>query len=150
MFGELEQEQIDQLLRNEAFGRLGCHAKGRTYVVPISYVYDGESIYGYSIDGMKLQFMQRNPEVCFQVDHIQNQSNWQSVIVWGTFEVLEGDVAVQAAQLLMQRGLALIASGQSFHRVGAMEKQRFDTPHQHITVYRIHITEKTGRFEETL
>lgn len=150
MFGELDQEHINQLLRNEASGHLGCHAEGRTYVVPISYVYDGESLYGYSIDGMKLQFMQRNPEVCLQVDHIQNLSNWQSVIVWGTFEALEGDAAVQAAQLLMQRGLALIASGQSFHRVGEMEKHRTAALHQHITVYRIHITEKTGRFEETL
>jgi len=150
MFGELDQEQIDQLLRSEAFGHLGCHAEGKTYVVPISYVSDGESIYGYSIDGMKLQFMQSNPEVCLQVDHIQNLSNWQSVIVWGTFEVLEGDAAVQAAQLLMQRGLALIASGPSFHRVGTIEQHRTDALHQHIAIYRIHITEKTGRFEETL
>ena len=150
MFGELDQEQIDQLLRSQAFGHLGCHAEGKTYVVPISYVYDGEGIYGYSINGMKLQLMQSNPEVCFQVDHIQNLSNWQSVIIWGTFEALEGDDAAQAAQLLMQRGLALVASGQSFHRVGVMEKHRFDTPHPHITIYRIHITEKTGRFEETL
>jgi nitroimidazol reductase NimA-like FMN-containing flavoprotein (pyridoxamine 5'-phosphate oxidase superfamily) len=150
MFGELNQEQIDQLLRNEAFGRLGCHVEGKTYIVPISYVYDGESIYGYTIDGMKLQFMQRNPEVCFQIDHIQNLSNWRSVIVWGTFETLDGDAAAQAAQLLMQRGLALIASGQSFHRVGAMEKHHTDALHQHITIYRIQIVEKTGRFEETL
>ena len=150
MFGELDQEQVHQLLHNEAHGHLGCHAEERTYVVPISYVYDDENIYGYSIDGMKLQLMLRNPEVCFQVDHIQNLSNWQSVIVRGTFEALEGDAAVQAAQLLMQHGLALVASGQSFHRVGVMEKQRSDTHHQHITVYRIHIAEKTGRFEETI
>lgn len=149
MLDELDQEQIDQLLRSEAFGRLGCHAEGRTYVVPISYVYDGENIFGYSIEGMKLQFMRRNPEVCFQVDHIQNLSNWQSVIAWGTFETLEGEAATEAAQLLAHRGLALLASGRSFHRVGEAERHHTTTPHQHVTVYRIHITEKTGRFEKT-
>ncbi len=149
MFDELDQAHIDQLLRTEAVGRLGCHAEGRTYVVPISYVYDGKNIYGYSIGGMKLHLMQRNPEVCFQVDHIQNQSNWQSVIAWGTFEALEGDAATQAAQLFAQHGLALIASGQSFHYVGAKDSHHIDSTQQHITVYRIHITEKTGRFEKT-
>ncbi len=142
MFGELDQGQIDQLLRSEAVGRLGCHAEGRTYVVPISYVYDGENIYGYSIDGMKLHLMQRNPEVCFQVDHIQNLSNWQSVIAWGTFEALEGAAAAHGAKLFAQHGLTLIASGQSFHRVG-------ETDSQHIIVYRVRLTEKTGRFEKT-
>ena len=41
MLGELDDEQIDQVLRAENIGRLGCIANGWPYVVPIAYVYDG-------------------------------------------------------------------------------------------------------------
>lgn len=46
MLGELNRAQIDQVLRGELVGRVGCHAGGQTYVVPITYVYDGEYVYG--------------------------------------------------------------------------------------------------------
>src|SRR5579884_3829250 len=96
MFGELSQEQIDQVLHAGIVGRIGCHAEGKTYVIPISYVYDGESIYAQSLAGLKLQMMRLNPEVCFEVDQIKNASNWQSVIAWGTFEELKGEEGAKA------------------------------------------------------
>lgn len=55
MLGELNKGQIEQVLLSELIGRIGCYADGQTYVVPITYVYDGESIYGHSVDGMKLR-----------------------------------------------------------------------------------------------
>ena len=41
MLGHLNQEPIEQVLRSEVIGRLGCHASGRTYVVRVTYAYDG-------------------------------------------------------------------------------------------------------------
>jgi len=32
--------------------------------------------------------MRKNPEVCFQLDVIENLASWRSVICWGTFEEL--------------------------------------------------------------
>jgi nitroimidazol reductase NimA-like FMN-containing flavoprotein (pyridoxamine 5'-phosphate oxidase superfamily) len=146
MVGELKQEQIDQFLHSQAIGRLGCYAEVRTYVVPINYAYDGQHIYARSINGMKLQIMRLNPEVCFEVDHIITASNWQSVIAWGTFEKLQGEEAANALRLLVKQLMTQIASGQSLH---------FVDPQQHTTqvprtssIYRIHLTEKTGRFEK--
>ena len=48
MLGELDAEQIEELLRAEVLGRIGCHADGRTYVVPVTFAYDGECVYGHS------------------------------------------------------------------------------------------------------
>ena len=68
MLGELTSDQIEHLLHSEVVGRIGCHAAGRTYVVPVNYAYDGEFLYGHAADGMKLQMMRENPELCFEVD----------------------------------------------------------------------------------
>src|SRR5207249_11652316 len=86
--GELDSNQIDHLLQTEVVGRLGCHADGKTYIVPITYVYDGGYVYGHTIEGTKTRMMRANPEVCFEVDHIDDLTNWQSVIAWGSFEEL--------------------------------------------------------------
>ena len=44
MLGSLSSAEIEDLLRTEVVARLGCHAEGRTYVVPITYVYDGDAL----------------------------------------------------------------------------------------------------------
>ncbi len=150
MFGELEQAQIDQILHSEMIGRIGSHVDGRTYIVPVNYAYDGTYIYGRTINGLKLQMMRTNPEVCFQVDHIKNLSNWQSVITWGTFEELAGEEAANAIHLLAQRLITLIASGQSIHEITSHDIHAASTPQQRIAVYRVRLTEKTGRFETTV
>src|SRR5262245_55355972 len=107
MIGTLDETQIDALLRSEKIGRLGCHADGRTYVVPISYVYDGWYLYGHAVEGQKIRMMRAYPEVCLQVDHIRNLAHWRSVIVWGTFEELHGDAALDVARVLAKRLLPL-------------------------------------------
>ncbi len=143
MVGELTREQVDQLLRSEAIGRLGCHAEGKTYIVPINYVYDGHDIYARSISGLKLQMMRLNPEVCFEVDRIKNASNWQSVIAWGTFEELKGEDSAEPIQLLIQQLMMQVASGYSVH----VPPQNAEKNTQVASIYRVRLTEISGRFE---
>ncbi|MDP9236199.1 MAG: pyridoxamine 5'-phosphate oxidase family protein [Chloroflexota bacterium] len=80
MLGELNRKEIDHLLRAEQLGRIGCHAAGVTYIVPVSYVFDGTCIYALSGEGMKLRMMRENPRVCFEVEQVKRWYNWQSVI----------------------------------------------------------------------
>lgn len=144
MLGQLSRTQIEDMLHTEMVGRLGCHAEGKTYIVPINYVYDDENIYGHSLEGLQIQFLQAHPDVCFEVDHIQNLSNWRSVIAWGTFEELEGEEAARVAFLIMQREMTLIASGHSVHWMNRINLQSTSLISK---IYRIHLVEKTGRFE---
>jgi nitroimidazol reductase NimA-like FMN-containing flavoprotein (pyridoxamine 5'-phosphate oxidase superfamily) len=88
MFGNLNAAEIENLLRQEITGRIGCHADDVTYVVPISYSMMAPIYMTRTFEGMKLNMMRKNPSVCFQVDHMQNMANWQSVIAWGKFEEL--------------------------------------------------------------
>jgi uncharacterized protein len=148
MLRELTREQIEHLLHSEVVGRIGCHAEGRTYGVPVNYVYDGEFLYGHAADGMKLRMMRANPEVCFQVDHRIGLSDWQSVIAWGTFEELQGSEATRAMDLLLDRLLPLLASeGAPATRDTVRGAVAAGTPVERLTVYHIRLRERTGRCE---
>lgn len=143
MLGTLDQQQIDRVLSNGTVGRIGVHAEGRTYVVPTTYVFDGDSVYLHSAVGLKIRMMRANPDVCFQVDDIDDMANWRSVIAWGRYEELKGELAIAAMNLLISRLSPLTASettgpaGRIAGRVGNGEE----------VSYRIRLAERTGRFE---
>jgi uncharacterized protein len=151
MLGELSQDQVEQVLRSEVIGRIGCSADGRTYVVPITYAYDGRNVYGQSDDGMKLQMMRANPEVCFEVDHMDNLANWRSVIAQGTFEELEGAAADAGVELFIDRLLPPAGTESSNATLGGLEdiaEHLVDVGGVRPVTYRIKLSEKTGRFEK--
>lgn len=148
MFGELSPAEIEEVLKIQLVGRLGLHADGITYVVPISYAYDGENIYGHTLEGMKIEMMRKNAAVCFETDHLENMGNWKSVICWGEFEELnDEDEKREAIEKLMSRPLPLLVSD----TVKITSTWPF-SPNQGEDVegilYRIRLTKKTGRYEQ--
>lgn len=149
MLGELTPEQINAVLFNEVVGRIGCHGDGRTYIVPITYVFDGEAVYGHSADGLKIRMMRANPQVCFEVDQRDNLANWRSVIAWGVYEELQGQAAFDALQLLVAR-LAPVVTSETIRLsdpVAVTEGTPLrDSPKT--VIYRIRLVERTGRFEK--
>jgi nitroimidazol reductase NimA-like FMN-containing flavoprotein (pyridoxamine 5'-phosphate oxidase superfamily) len=141
MLGELTAEEIDEVLRSESIGRIGCYAFGRPYVVPITYAYDGLAVYAHSREGLKLRAMRSNPNVCFEVDHMASLSEWKSVIAMGAFSELREREAELAMQLLRRRLAPLVPSATS-------------APDGHLhpsgmpwSVFRIVLGQRTGRFE---
>jgi nitroimidazol reductase NimA-like FMN-containing flavoprotein (pyridoxamine 5'-phosphate oxidase superfamily) len=100
---ELTKDEIDEFLRRRLVGRVGCHAEGKTYVVPLIYVWDSGYVYVQSLDGRKIRMMRANPEVCFEVDEYEQDGSWHSVIIEGVYEELEGSAAEAAVALLVQR-----------------------------------------------
>lgn len=141
MLGTLDEKQIEHLLRSETVGRIGIHAGGRTYVVPTTYVYDGDAIYGHAAEGLKVRMMRESESVCFEVDHIDDMANWRSVIAWGSYEELGGDVATAAMNLLQSR-LAPLTASETAGPAGRAARDGAEV------AYRIRLTERTGRFEK--
>lgn len=149
MLGQLDACQIDEFLKSEIVGRLGCYANGRVYVVPITYVYEDGAIIGHSSDGLKLRMMRENPNVCFEVDRMTDLANWRSVIAWGRYEELSGAPADQALAHLLGRLLPLTATSETSHPPKDLTHQhRAQTEGLRAVIYRIRLTEKTGRFEK--
>src|SRR5215204_5229178 len=88
MIGVMSNEEIDATLRRHRVGRIGCSANDRPYVVPITYACDGEYVYGYSGLGRKIEVMREQPLVCFEVDELDGDVSWRSVIAEGLYEEL--------------------------------------------------------------
>lgn len=143
MIGELSDAQVERLLSESIIGRVGCHAFGKTYVVPITYAYDGAYAYVHSAEGMKLQMMRSNPHVCFEVDRMDDDANWESVIASGTFEELFGDDARRGMRILIDRIEPLVSfpPGASVHPKSGTSAG---------VVFRVRLEQKTGRFERRI
>ena len=88
MIGKLTDDQIEEVLKENVLGRIGCNDGKKTYVVPVNYVYDGKFIIAHSVYGMKIEMMRKNKQVCFEVDEMKSFTNWKSVIVWGEYQEL--------------------------------------------------------------
>lgn len=148
MLGELSSDQIEHVLRAEVVGRIGCFADGRIYVVPITYAYLDGAVYGHSAGGLKVRMMRKNPSVCFEVDQMDDMTNWRSVIAWGTFEELHGEEGRRGMGVLMQRLAPLMASATSAPDHGRRAGHQAETAASEAVIYRLVLSEKTGRFEK--
>jgi len=141
--GELTREQIDSVFYRQTVGRIGCHAAGRTYIVPITYAYDGEFIYCHSLPGMKISMMRENPNICFEVEEVENKRDWRTVIAWGTYHELEGEAAAKAIRLLIKQNIPYLTN----QIVTPTGKHRTHQPKESPVLFRIRVIDCTGRFE---
>ena len=148
MLGELSTSEIESVLAQNVVGRLGVHAAGRVYIVPVTYVYEQGTVYGHTTEGMKIDLLRKNPDCCFEVDEIKTIAHWQSVIAWGRFEELQGVEAAKVMERISTKLLPLLPSETSYAaRMGPTSTVRTSTQSGNSIVYRIILTEKTGRYE---
>ena len=148
MLGILNHFEIEEILSRQCIGRLGCHANGKTYVVPINYVYNSGYVYCHTHEGAKVKIMRENPNVCFETDVQETPYTWKSVIGWGEFEELkeEGD-RTRAFDILL---------GGSFPFLSKALKTELGAHYPFLPdnlddiggiTFRIRLEEKTGRFD---
>lgn len=144
MLGQLDSADVETELHNGVVGRIGCLSNGRPYVVPVCYAYHEGYVYGHGMPGAKLAALQHGGAVCFEIENITDLSNWRSVIAWGTAELLDGADARAGLDILLDHLAPVL--GPEFTAIHVAQHSGQDFPG---TVYRIHLTEKTGRFEKT-
>jgi nitroimidazol reductase NimA-like FMN-containing flavoprotein (pyridoxamine 5'-phosphate oxidase superfamily) len=149
MLGVLNDTQIKNLLSSQVVGRLACTDGSQPYIVPVTYSYDGKYIYGQTNEGLKLDILRSNSNVCFEVDAMTDMRNWQSVVVYGIFEELVGDEANEAKDIFFNRVLPLMTS-YTLHPYGHEVNNATvdDSNRVKNVMYRILITRITGRFEK--
>ena len=136
---ELSRGEIEEFLRNQRIARLGCHAGGVTYIVPLIYAYEDGAVVAVTTEGRKTAMLRENPRVCVEIDEYDadGKGSWRSVIAYGTYEELAGD-AVEPALSLMRERFARIA--------GRTAEPRQLRPN--VVVLRINLDEISGRTVE--
>ena len=129
MNGELNEQQINNILTSQLIGRLACCEDKYPYIVPVTYSYDGKYIYAQSVEGKKLDVLRKNPNVCF--------------------EELEKEEAEKARALLFDKVMPLMTKSsihQHEHDEG-LGHELSDKNRVKPIMFRIKINEKSGRFE---
>ncbi len=149
MIGKLNQEQMEDVLKSNVVGRIGCNDGEKTYVVPINYVFDGKFIIAHSVTGLKIQMMRKNPEVCFEVDEMKSFTNWKSVIAWGRYQELGDERERYSAMKLFVDRMMYMKISETAIPPETTEKRIHPRSPGYIkpVIYRIVITEMTGRYE---
>jgi uncharacterized protein len=138
MISKLGEVESRGLLREKLTGRLGCSDKGNPYVVPVNYLFDGECVYVHSLPGRKINILRANPNVCLQVDEIEDSYNWRSVIAFGHYEeILDVDERERILANLFKR----------LPHLTPVESLSTNSARQTI-VFRLRITEITGMYEK--
>lgn len=147
MLGKLTEQQIDELVSKQVTGRLGCVTNGKPYIVPINYFYKNSTVYAHSAPGKKIDMMRENPEVCFQVDQVSSIFRWQSAILWGTFEEITDPEKKQQAMQGLTHTLMPLVTTPAGHPSHGITSSETDLLKIELIVYKINVTEKTGKFE---
>jgi nitroimidazol reductase NimA-like FMN-containing flavoprotein (pyridoxamine 5'-phosphate oxidase superfamily) len=148
MYGALNDREMDALLARHRYGRLGYTLEGQIYIVPINYAYEGGVLYGHAakgtqvngaqVSGTKVRGMRQNPTVAFEVDEIQDAAHWRSVLLHGRFVELQDTEEQRHA---FARIVAQAGGGERSEVSWALDLE-------HLVLFRMEITSRTGRFEE--
>lgn len=63
-----DKTEMEKILHQETIGWLGLSGGNGPYVVPLNYAYvDGRILFHCALEGLKLDHIRANPEVCFSV-----------------------------------------------------------------------------------
>lgn len=136
----VEMQSLEQLklLEEMNFGHLACSQEDQPYIVPMNYAYDGENIFILTTEGMKTQWMNVNPKICFQIEQVSDQRHWQSVIVMGYAELLTHSEDIgRAAHFIVKKNPLLTPA---FNKTILSGEERSGGA----AVYRIHVSSMSG------
>ncbi len=143
MPNDLIQSDIEDILSRNYHAHLACCEDGKPYLVPTSYVFHENKLYGYTHPGKKIDILRKHPSVCVEVDDLTDQ-RWKSVILYGTFEELFGEDMRMAIKLLGQ-AVSKYHDSLPFIRGEIIQ----DGPEKDPAIlYRINIESMTGRIFE--
>lgn len=139
---EMSDAECRHVLQGANVGRLACARDNQPYVVPIYFAFDGDYIYGFTTVGQKVEWMRSNELVCFEMDQIESEHEWVSIVVFGRYEELPDTTECQCARLQAYR---VLQERKMWWEPAYMSQEHRDQPHSLTPVfYRIHIGKMTG------
>jgi uncharacterized protein len=91
-FRDLTLDESRTLLADHSVGRLAFTLHDRVDIAPISYVNDDAWIFGRTSKGTKLATLLHHPWCAFEVDEVRGPFDWSSVVVKGSFHLLDPEI----------------------------------------------------------
>ena len=122
---DMSRLEMQALLSGSGYGHLGCAHEGRPYVVPMHFAYDGEFIYFATTEGTKTKYLADNPEVCLQVETVQDVNNWRSVMVIGKVARLTSAEETETAMGHLTKSNPTLTPALNFTRMDGQGRPNF-------------------------
>ena len=135
-FADLTEQDSRAILARNRVGRLAFTFRDQVDIQPIHYVYDHDWLVGRTGVGSKLVKLAHHPWCAFEVDEVHGLFHWDSVVVHGSFSMLDPKVGSSSLYL---RALDLL---QRF--IPGTLSSRDPVPERAI-LFAIHIDEIRGR-----
>lgn len=142
----IDRADMIEVLEKGSVGHLGCVNHNEVYVVPITYAYDHGFIFSHSRPGKKLEMMRASPRVCFQVEDVDDLTQWKSVIAWGEFEEVRDLGEIERAKNLLLNKLAESVKEARARNIASDHsiQENFEAHLNDSIIYRIKISKITG------
>ncbi len=105
MIGLLNRAQIDEVLEKQMVGRIGFHSGGRIRIAPVTFAYDGRSVYWVVPEDISPASLDGAQEVCFEVELMNGMGNWKYVTAWGACRPLGSREEMDHALALLAKHL---------------------------------------------
>ncbi len=135
---DLSREECDAILARNQVGRIAYAHRSRVDIEPINYVFADGWIYCRTSLGVKVNFIEHQPWVAFEVDEVDALFDWRSVVVRGGVQFLDSE-STPAHERAFAHGVELL------HRLVPGTGTDQDPVPFRLLVMGIHLDEVTGR-----
>jgi Predicted flavin-nucleotide-binding protein len=95
----MSRQQCNELLERSRVGRLAFALHDAVDVVPIGFTFKDNRIYGRTSPGGKLATLDRNRRIAFEVDEFSGPFEWSSVVIHGSFYLMDAEAGETRQQL---------------------------------------------------
>ena len=139
-----DQAGIDEIIKASKVCRLAMADGGKPYVVPLNFGYDYPWLYFHSAtQGRKIDILRRNPDVCFEFDHLEKLNKHKVPCEWGaSYTSVIGDGIAEMVEEKENKKMAMDCI------MAQYSTRCFEFPQENLkrtAVIRVKITGMTGK-----
>ncbi len=142
------REEINAIIRGSHVCRIALAMDNMPYIIPVSFGYDGESIYIHTAkEGKKINYFKNNNNICFEFErNVKLFKDKKNACKWTfSYESVIGFGVIHELESLEQREVGLNRIMSQYSR----KKWVFgEGPLKNIRVWKIEITSITGKRSE--
>ena len=136
----LTDAECRALLARHRVGRIAYSYRDHVDIEPVTFAYDGDWVFCRTSIGSKLSTLAHNPWCAFEVDEVHAMFDWTSVVVKGSFHLLDPELGSPDTY---RRAFTLLSA-----LVPGTFSSNDPVPHRTI-LFGIHTAEITGRTSST-
>ena len=139
------REEIDAIIRGSDVCRIAMAIENVPYIVPVSFGYDGESIYIHTAkEGKKINYFKNSNDVCFEFErNVKLFRNQEHACKWTfSYESVIGFGKIHELESLEQREIGL---NKIMFQYSGKDWVFGEDQLKNICVWKIEITSITGK-----